>query len=63
MLGIVAFITIPTTIITTIIIMMAIITPICRQYMSAIFYHTEEQKKEAEASLEARTKLGKVEIK
>jgi len=32
-----------------------------RQYMSAIFYHSEEQRKEAEASLAARKKkLGQV---
>jgi len=32
-----------------------------RQYMSAIFYHSEEQKKEAEASLAARRRnLGQV---
>jgi len=31
-----------------------------RQYMSAIFYHSEEQKEEAEVSLEARKKLGQV---
>jgi len=31
-----------------------------RQYMSAIFYHNEEQKREAEASLASRLKFGQV---
>ena len=33
-----------------------------RQYMSAIFYHNEEQKREAEASLASRLKFGQVQL-
>ena len=45
-------------------LMMIIMTTVVtdRQYMSAIFYHNEEQKREAEASLASRLKFGQVQL-